>query len=154
MWMKQWDGFRIKGRQTVMIPSCWGKPRLSFLRDVCCLRAWFHFHTHVPLLTDSFHLSSCHIWSATFSFFSHFLCSLLFPICHFFRTVSGLIFSWSHFPHHATIQSRPCSTLFSASLLSSGNRVAACSAVTQGQAENELVKYDRQLESFLFQEYI
>lgn len=30
MWMKKSDGFRVKGRQTLMIPFCWGKLQPSF----------------------------------------------------------------------------------------------------------------------------
>lgn len=126
----------------------------------CCFKDYHAVYvpgfisTHFPLLSDSFHLRHCHKRSVTFSFLPPpFLCCLLCNL-PLFLTVSALILSWSHFPHHATIQSSPCFTLFSTSLLLLGSGVVACCTVTQGQTENELVKYDRQFESFLFQEYI
>lgn len=107
-----------------MIPSYWGNLQWFSLlcqRESCCLQAWFYFHT--LSITD---------WLIPFEFLSYMICHFLllfFPIlCSLFSnlplflTVSILILSWSHFPHHATIQSSPRSTFFSTSLPVVGQR--------------------------------
>lgn len=59
--------------------------------------------THFPLLTDSFHFSSCHVWSVTFSFsfFLPLFTSLqfaTFPNCQRFYS---LMVSFSTSCHHS-----------------------------------------------------